>query len=57
MAPLKHEGHEAVNADDAYNRGKNRYEDLTRDLKVQQIHDQPGTGKRPKRRITRKAPK
>ena len=57
MAPLKHVGHEAVNADDAFNRGKNRKEDLDRDLKVTQIHDQPGTGRRPARRITRKAPK
>ena len=57
MAPLKHEGHEAVNADDAYNRAQNRKEDLDRDLKVTQIHDQPGVSRRPKRRITRKAPK
>ena len=53
----KHDGHEAIDADDAYNRGKNRIEDLTQDLKVQQVHDQPGKGRRPARRLTRKAPK
>ncbi len=57
MSPRKHVNFEAVNADDAYNRAQNRKEDLDQDLKVTQIHDQPGVGRRPKRRITRKAPK
>jgi hypothetical protein len=54
---IKHEGHEAIDADDAYNRGQNRAENLARDLKVTQIHDQPGKGKRVPRTITKKAPK
>jgi len=57
MAPLKNEGHEAINPVDAHNRAVNRDEDLTQDLKVTQIMDQPGTGRRPARRVTRKAPK
>ena len=55
--PYTHEGHEAINAADAHNRAVNRAEDLDQDLKVTQIMDQPGTGRRPKRRITKKAPK
>lgn len=46
---------EKVDADDAYNRGQFRKQDLDRDLKVTQIHDQPGKGRRPGRRITRKS--
>lgn len=40
-----------VDEDEAYLRGKARAEDLARDLKVQQIHDQPGRGRRPARRV------
>lgn len=54
---IKHDGHEAIDSHDAYNRGQNRAEDLTRDLKVQQIHDQPGVARRIARRIRRQAPK
>lgn len=48
---------QAIDSHDAYNRGQNRKEDLDRDLKVQQIHDQPGRGRRPGRRIRQNAPK
>ena len=42
---------EAVDSDEAYLRSNARAEDLARDLKVTQIHDQPGTGRRPPRRV------
>ncbi len=42
---------ESVDEDEAYNRVRARKEDLDRDLKVTQIHDQPGTGRRPVRRV------
>lgn len=41
---------EKVDGDEAYLRIAARAEDLDRDLKVNQIHDQPGTGRRPARR-------
>lgn len=50
---IKHTGHEAIDADDAYNRGKNRKEDLDRQMKTTQIRDHvkhPG-------KASRKAPK
>lgn len=42
---------ESVDADEAYNRVFARKADLDQDLKVNQIHDQPGTGNRPVRRV------
>jgi len=41
---------EAVDSDEAYNRVLARKEDLDRDAKVTQIHDQPGKSARPARR-------
>lgn len=57
--PLKHRNsltsklNEGIDADDAYNRGKNRKEDLDRELKVNQVRDQV----RHPAAVARKAPK
>lgn len=36
---LKHEGHEAIDSHDAYNRIKNRADDKARQMKTTQIRD------------------
>lgn len=43
---------EKVDSDEAFLRAQARGEDLAQDLKVTQIMDQPGTGRRPARRVS-----
>ena len=50
-SPKSRINREAVNEDEAYLRANARKEDKDRDLKVTQIHDQPGRGRRPARRV------
>ena len=48
-----HAGHEAIDADDAYNRAKNRGDDITKDRE----DPQPGPVENRRRAVDRKATK